>query len=90
MANRKARRRVDSPASGDLVKLTLRLPRVTAQRLGVASVMTAESQSAIVARVLAAHLAGWRLPSNLGTSTVGTVDPDQPGEPAPPALRTAG
>ena len=85
MAGGKAKRRVESPATPEVVKATFRLPRQTAQRLAVAAAMTGESQSAITSRVLAAHLAGWRLPSNLGgvqLGPVGTVRPDEPDEPA--------
>jgi uncharacterized MAPEG superfamily protein len=85
MAGRKARRRVDTSAALEVVKVTVRLPAEVARRLGVASAMSRETRSAIVARVLGAHLSGWRLPSNLGPGQVGligTVRPDEPDEPA--------
>ena len=50
------------------VKKTFRLSDLTSKRLGVESVMTGESESAIVERVLAAYLHGWRLPSKTGST----------------------
>ena len=66
---RRPRKPGEPPASPPLVKKTIRLSDVTAKRLGVESVMTGEAESAIVERVLAAYLEGWRLPSKIGGMT---------------------
>jgi len=64
-----SRRPGDEPEGSGLVKKTFRLGDLTAKRLGVEAVMTGESESAIVERVLAAYLCGWRLPSKTGAPT---------------------
>ncbi len=59
----------EASESQGLVKKTFRLSEMTAKRLGVEGVMTGESESGIVERVLAAYLHGWRLPSKTGGAT---------------------
>jgi hypothetical protein len=69
MADKRAKRtgqQPEQPASSGVVKITVRLDELVAKRLGVESVMTGESQSDIVNRVLGAYLSGWRLPSKVG------------------------
>lgn len=62
-------RQVEASESPGLTKKTFRLSEMTAKRLGVESVMTGESESGIVERVLSAYLHGWRLPSKAGAPT---------------------
>ncbi len=72
MARKSARgpgRPADEPESQGLVKKTFRLKDMTAKRLGVEAVMTGESESGIVERVLSGYLHGWRLPSKTGGAT---------------------
>ncbi len=77
------RRPVDESEGPGLVKKTFRLGGLTAKRLGVESVMTGESESGIVERVLAEYLHGWRLPSKTGGATpLPAGDADRAGDAA--------
>lgn len=65
MASKTAGRRKGESREPQTVKVTLRLPVETAQRLGVEAVMRRTTQSAVVEEVLGPYLRRWRLPSTV-------------------------
>ncbi len=77
---RKPRQNAESPPSSGFVKVTFKLSDLTAKRLGVQAVMTRESQSDIVEKVLSAYLSGWRLPSRVGAEPNLQLDPPDSAE----------